>query len=690
MIVLVLGATALVAGRIALSLMEWEIAAPWPPGGDDLYGDAIPADALARLGTVRLRRTTQTNLVWLDDQRIASGGFDREIVIWDAATGERLQELSGHRVETARSPDTWSFRQLRHVLTGGDPPTFYDDLDALRVLPSGRLLSTGESIRMWDLDAGTGRFVARQRGGPIGSPFALVDRDRTLVYSWVDCLRRFDLASGKEMARVPTGKDLTVLCFFPDGGSLLMTRDDGADLVLVDTTSGALRSASVPGVARVYQAIFAPGGETFWALVSESAESRRPVHLVRVDAETLDVRDRHPLQDGHWGLLAISPDGELMALIAFVDGDNDRVVMDTATGNELWRAETQVNSRWGAAAFSSDSRRIAWSVDPAGSVQVLDARTGADLVPLSAHEAFVAALAFTSDSQVVVSASADGTLRGWDATTSRALWSRAAGDVVGLVPTGASARVLIARPHAVESIDGATGVGAPGATTDGHVQFVGSDGSVITATDAGLTFRATRRSRPVLFARSRRAEPGADDAGEFATGVLAYDTEARVALTEWESRTPAGDPGNWSSISSLHVMNVETASELASVLAMGGGSGDVIRAASLPRLTYVAVASWGGEIVLSSAHGVGEELVELRRAHPEDTTVVRFSPSGTRLATGGDDGIVRVWSIPELVQLQELRGHGAAIRSLAFSPNGNVLASGSDDTSILLWDVREP
>jgi WD40 repeat protein len=38
------------------------------------------------------------------------------------------------------------------------------------------------------------------------------------------------------------------------------------------------------------------------------------------------------------------------------------------------------------------------------------------------------------------------------------------------------------------------------------------------------------------------------------------------------------------------------------------------------------------------------------------TQVVRFSPDGGRLATGGSDGRVRIWSYPAMDLLQELVG----------------------------------
>jgi len=71
-----------------------------------------------------------------------------------------------------------------------------------------------------------------------------------------------------------------------------------------------------------------------------------------------------------------------------------------------------------------------------------------------------------------------------------------------------------------------------------------------------------------------------------------------------------------------------------------------------------------------------------------------WSPDGTRLASGGNDGIIRIWGFdPNTGTFQqnplELRGHTDSVRSLAWSPDdndgGSRLASGGDDRIIRIW-----
>ena len=67
---------------------------------------------------------------------------------------------------------------------------------------------------------------------------------------------------------------------------------------------------------------------------------------------------------------------------------------------------------------------------------------------------------------------------------------------------------------------------------------------------------------------------------------------------------------------------------------------------------------------------------------------VAFSPDGTTLATGGDDGTVRLWDVATHRQTgKPLAGHTGVVFSVAFSPDGTTLATGGEDHTVRLWDL---
>jgi len=131
------------------------------------------------------------------------------------------------------------------------------------------------------------------------------------------------------------------------------------------------------------------------------------------------------------------------------------------------------------------------------------------------------------------------------------------------------------------------------------------------------------------------------------------------------------------------------------------------------RSPSVAFSPDGTKLAFGSDDG-SVKILDISSSNPQDWQEVKalpltgyyeiisvaFSPDGTKLASGSDgdlDSLVKIWdtssSDPEdWKEVTTLKGHKSEITSLAFSPDGTKLASGSSDSndiSVKIWDTSD-
>jgi WD40 repeat protein len=102
---------------------------------------------------------------------------------------------------------------------------------------------------------------------------------------------------------------------------------------------------------------------------------------------------------------------------------------------------------------------------------------------------------------------------------------------------------------------------------------------------------------------------------------------------------------------------------------------------TLVSVTRYAVRVWN----ISNGNPQTVEVLNLKKS---DFYGYAFSisPDTAELATGEDNGTIKLWKISEGRLIRTLDGNVAAISSLAFSSDGNTIASGAWDGSIRLWN----
>ena len=83
----------------------------------------------------------------------------------------------------------------------------------------------------------------------------------------------------------------------------------------------------------------------------------------------------------------------------------------------------------------------------------------------------------------------------------------------------------------------------------------------------------------------------------------------------------------------------------------------------------------------------GHEIRKLF-GHSDWVFGLAFSPDGQTLASGSYDSTVKIWDMQTGHEIRTLEGHSDMVRCVAFSPDGRTLASGSYDSTVKIWDMQ--
>ncbi|KID75492.1 Transcription initiation factor TFIID subunit 5 [Metarhizium brunneum] len=119
--------------------------------------------------------------------------------------------------------------------------------------------------------------------------------------------------------------------------------------------------------------------------------------------------------------------------------------------------------------------------------------------------------------------------------------------------------------------------------------------------------------------------------------------------------------------------------------------------------TAISAIAWhpNGMYVLSASDETDKSIrmwsvvtgacVRVFAGHTDHITALECAPNGKILASADLAGNIFFWDLAKGTRIKRSRGHGrGGIWSLSFSVESNVLASGGQDGTVRLWDVEEP
>lgn len=576
-----------------------------------------------------------------DGQIVASGSRNGAIHLWNAKTGEPIEELRGHE----------------------------STVDSIAFSPDGKLIASSsedKTIRLWDAD--TNQPIAQLQGheGRVTSVAFSPDSKLIVSGSRDKTIRLWDVNTKQPIGQPLRGHQAIVweVAFSPDRKTIVSSGEDATLRIWnvntrqpigqplrghkEDVTAMALSpdgkliaSGSWDKTIRLWNAITGQpiaqleGHEKAVISLAFSPDSRRLVSgstdfTVRLWDAGTGQQIGEPLRGHEDAVSAVgfSPDGKTVVSSGRdFSSSQDRSVRlwDISNSKQIGQPLLQSEEIW-SIDFSPDGKTLV-SGGRDHTVRLWNAETGQPIrPPLQGHENIIWSVAFSPNGQLIASGSGDNTIRLWNASTGqpfpRPLWK-----------------------HQNEVTD---------------VVF-SPDGRTLISSSDDQTIRLWDVSNGKLIEE------------------LKGQAKVRSLAASSDGRTVAGGYGD----GTVGFWDIKTGQLLQAPLRKH--EGEIWAVAFSPDGSWLISGGEDGAVQLwdvKTATPIGEPF-----RHDDAVTSVAFSPDGKIAASSSRDQTLRLWDVKagKLIG-QPLRGHEATVTFVTFSPDGQTVASSDTEGTVGLWN----
>jgi WD40 repeat protein len=556
---------------------------------------------------------------------------------------------------------------------------------------------------------------------PDGTKLASASRDGTV--------RVWDLGNGRELlvyrahpmpkvVNENTPIDATVALRIPDvawspAGDLIASAG-GNEIHLWDPATGKLVRTLKKHSGLVTSLAFGPGGKQ---LLSGSDDKLAILWNV-ADGEEIFTTSAHA---DRVEAVALSADGKY---IAVGDAAGFVSIHDIAEKKQLQRTPATEGGKQvtGVAITPDGSKLLIGGYDRlarflAGPAADGGAAPAASLLKFSGHSDNVSAVAITPDGKLVVTAGHDRTVRVWDAVSGKPvrIFQGHLDRVIALAIRPDGGEVASGSEDGSVRLWDLSAVDNHRAATEANdalwAAVYSPDGSHFAAAGADRNIRVYDERGKLLHTLSGHTG---------AVTSLAFVSADRLASAAGDKLIKIWDPTEGKHIRDLsgHKSAVLALAATRDGRLLSASADKTVRAWAVetgqPQWTWegkststaLAVRPDAKQAAVGTADGT-LTILDLTAepkptgtvpAHIAGVAAASYSPDGSRLATVGGDGIVKLWSVPdtgtpttsarfESAMAISTLGSVTALSAVGFSPDGRQVVAGGADGIVRIWDA---
>jgi WD40 repeat protein len=627
-------------------------------GRADLFGDPLPAGALARMGTVRWRHSGSISFVGYTGQgkqllTACSDGFFR---VWDVSSGREMRRFS--MGTAANTPRGGIGNAAGGIYLAGHTGRIALTNDGATLAAT----AAAGSVRIWDVAAGKEIRILAMKPA-LNEPRRMMDGGANLAFapdgkslatqSSDQVIRLWDIASGKEIRRIgkqPNEKKQPV---------------------------NVVRFVAVGGGGNPF--VFSPDGKTLGAVSTEPDKMNMLVTTIRLYdvAAGKELRQIKPTQQNNFlgGGLVFAPDSKSIGW----SGNGNIDFFEISSGKKLWEHKLGgPGSMAQEMVFAPGGKILAVRASNRPGIQLRDRASGKELRGLGGEygqgggAAFAVfpqfgrfggpggpqLVAFSPNGKVLAEGTSGGAVRLWDVAGGKEIVHAAGG-----------------HHTRVSSL------------------AVASDGKTLTTHAGGRTLCQWEISSGKELRRMQL--PPAGNIALSADGKTAACSAAADKIEIWD--VIAGK-----SLRTIQVPQPQQRGYGGGGLALSPDA-RVVAIQGFDQMTRVYDAATGKDLALLSDSqdnpGPNATFVVSRALYVGGTAPV-LSRDGTALAIAGGmapggfgysaqpgANAIRMWNIARGKKPRRFESQQVGINTMTFTPDGRIIASGNSDGSITLWEA---